>query len=105
MARAIRGPRAGGSTSSMSRRPAVVNNSQRTRELNDDLRQHLLGSFAVMTPGVSSAPNDLPEPRRQDETHRTCDLGHSPDGPSSIDLAENRVDTRNHGSCGWSQPT
>jgi hypothetical protein len=34
-----------------------------------------------MTSGVSSAPDDLPEPRRQDES------------PSSIDLAENRVNT------------
>src|ERR1700722_17835856 len=41
----------------------------------------------------SSAPDDLPEPRRQDETRRTVDLGHSSDGPSSIDLAENRVNT------------
>src|SRR5579872_6131698 len=39
----------------------------------------------------SSAPNDLQEPRRQDETRRTVDLGHSSDGPSWIDLAENRV--------------
>src|SRR5712671_5888592 len=41
----------------------------------------------------SSAPDDLREPRRQDETRRTVDLGHSSDGPSWIDLAENRVDT------------
>src|SRR4051794_17945672 len=39
----------------------------------------------------SSAPDDLPEPRRQDETRRTADLGHSSDGPSWIDLAEIRV--------------
>ena len=32
----------------------MVNNSQRIRELNDELRQHLLGSFAVMTPGVAA---------------------------------------------------
>ncbi|MDP1584501.1 MAG: hypothetical protein Q8M18_13865, partial [Bradyrhizobium sp.] len=30
---------------------------------------------------------------RQDETCRTVDLGHSSDGPSWIDLAENRVNT------------
>jgi hypothetical protein len=32
----------------------VVNSTQRIRELNDELRQHLLGSFAVMTPGVAA---------------------------------------------------
>jgi Protein of unknown function (DUF3768) len=32
----------------------VVNNSQRIRELNDELRQHLLGGLAVMTPGVAA---------------------------------------------------
>jgi Protein of unknown function (DUF3768) len=54
MARAAEMARAGGSTYSMSRRLAVVNNTQRIRELNDDLRQHLLGSFTVMTPGVAA---------------------------------------------------
>src|ERR1700689_1487505 len=44
-------------------------------------------------PHRSSAPDDLQEPRRQDETRRTADLGHSSDGPSWIDLAENRVNT------------
>src|SRR6267142_6355971 len=39
----------------------------------------------------SSAPDDLPEPRRQDETRRTVDLGHSSDGSSWIDLTEIRV--------------
>src|SRR5437588_10608185 len=39
----------------------------------------------------SSAPNDLREPRRQDETRRTVDLGHSSHGRSWIDLAEIRV--------------
>src|SRR5664279_4059082 len=38
----------------MSRRPAVVNRTQRIRELNDELRQHLLGGHAVMTPGVAA---------------------------------------------------
>ena len=32
----------------------MVNNTQRIRELNDELRQHLLGSFAVMTLGVAA---------------------------------------------------
>src|ERR1700676_1929724 len=41
----------------------------------------------------SSAPDDLRGLRRQDETRRTVDLGHSSDGPSWIDLAENRVNT------------
>src|SRR5437868_3826564 len=41
----------------------------------------------------SSAPCDLRELRRQDETRRTVDLGHSSSGPSWIDLAENRVNT------------
>src|SRR5258705_5971842 len=41
----------------------------------------------------SSVPDDLREPHRQDETRRTVDLGHSSDGPSWIDLAENRVNT------------
>jgi hypothetical protein len=54
MARAAEMARAGGLTYSMSRRLVVVNNTQRIRELNDDLRQHLLGSFAVMTPGVAA---------------------------------------------------
>ena len=31
-----------------------MNNTQRIRELNDELRQHLLGSLAVMTPGVAA---------------------------------------------------
>src|SRR5579859_2287712 len=41
----------------------------------------------------SSAPDDLREPPRRDETRRTVDLGHSSDGPSWIDLAAIRVDT------------
>src|SRR5689334_5792899 len=41
----------------------------------------------------SSVPDDLREPRRQDETRRTVDLGDSSDGPSWIDLAEIRVNT------------
>src|SRR5579872_4508886 len=41
----------------------------------------------------SSAPGDLPEPRLQDETRRTVDLGHSSNGPSWIDPAEIRVIT------------
>jgi hypothetical protein len=39
----------------------------------------------------ASAPDDLRERHRQNETRRTVDLGHSSDGPSWIDLAENRV--------------
>jgi hypothetical protein len=38
----------------MSRRSAVVNSTQRIRELNDELRQHLVGGLAVMTPGVAA---------------------------------------------------
>jgi hypothetical protein len=41
----------------------------------------------------SSAPCDLRGPRRQDETRRTADLGHSSDGPSWIDLAAIRINT------------
>src|SRR5215207_8623362 len=41
----------------------------------------------------SSAPDDPRAPRRQDETRRTVDLGHSSDGPSWIDLVEIRVNT------------
>src|ERR1700722_18882329 len=41
----------------------------------------------------SSAPDDLQEPLRQDETRRTVDLGHSSDGPSWIDLAAIRLNT------------
>src|ERR1700733_14062942 len=41
----------------------------------------------------SGAPDDLGGPRRQDETRRTVDPGHSSDGPSWIGLAENRVTT------------
>ena len=32
----------------------MVNRTQRIRELNDELRQHLLGGLAVMTPGVAA---------------------------------------------------
>src|SRR6202050_5931665 len=41
----------------------------------------------------SGAPDDLRGPRRQDETRKIVDPGHSSDGPSWIDLAENRVTT------------
>src|SRR6516225_5093100 len=41
----------------------------------------------------SSAPDDLRGPHRQDETRKTVDLGHSSDGPSSIDPAAIRVNT------------
>jgi hypothetical protein len=41
----------------------------------------------------SSAPDDLRELRRRDETRRTVDLGYSSDGPSWIDLGKIRVDT------------
>src|SRR4029077_13974613 len=44
-------------------------------------------------PHRSSAPDDLQEPPRQDETRRTADLGHSSDGPSWIDLAAIRLST------------
>ena len=32
----------------------MSNNTDRIRALNDDLRQHLLGGLAVMTPGVAA---------------------------------------------------
>ena len=32
----------------------MVNRTQRIRELNDELRQHLLGGLAVTTPGVAA---------------------------------------------------
>jgi hypothetical protein len=55
-------------------------------------RPEQLSSWAVdREQRRSSAPGDLREPRRQDETRRTVDLGHSSDGPSWIDLAEIRV--------------
>jgi hypothetical protein len=41
----------------------------------------------------SSAPDDLRERHRKDETRRTVDLVHSTDEPSWIDLAEIRVNT------------
>jgi hypothetical protein len=42
---------------------------------------------------LSSAPCDLGESRRQDGTRKTVDLRHSSDGPSWIDLVENRINT------------
>jgi hypothetical protein len=45
----------------MSRRPAVANNTQRIRELNDELRQHLHGGLAVMTPGVAALGQQVVE--------------------------------------------
>src|SRR5579872_766691 len=60
--------------------PSMNNEAQARCEARKDRAQYR-----------SSAPNDLQEPRRQDETRRTVDLGHSSDGPSWIDLAENRV--------------
>jgi DNA invertase Pin-like site-specific DNA recombinase len=42
---------------------------------------------------LSSAPDDLPESHRQDETRRKVGLGHSSNGPSWIELAEIRVST------------
>jgi len=46
-------------------------------------------------PGQIESSIDLPYQviRRQDETRRTVDLGHSSDGPSLIDLAEIRLTT------------
>jgi hypothetical protein len=41
----------------------------------------------------SAGPDDLPEPRRQDETRRTVDLSHSSDDPSWIDRGAIRVNT------------
>ena len=32
----------------------MVNRTERIRELNDELRQHLLGGLAVMTPGIAA---------------------------------------------------
>src|SRR5271154_3042457 len=40
-----------------------------------------------------SAPDDLREPPRLDETRRIADLGYSSDGPSWIDLAAIRINT------------
>jgi hypothetical protein len=40
---------------------------------------------------VGPAPDDLQGPHRLGETRRTVDPGHSSDGPSWIDLVENRV--------------
>src|SRR3954469_20999413 len=62
--------------------PSTNSEMQVHREARTDREQHR-----------SSVPDDLPEPRRQDETRRTVDLGHSSDGPSWIDLAEIRVNT------------
>src|SRR4051795_9290320 len=53
----------------------------------------------------SSAPGDPRAPRRQDETRRTADLGHSSDGPSWIDLAEIRVNITESRFAALSQPT
>jgi hypothetical protein len=52
------------------------------REARTDREQHR-----------SYEPDDLQVSRRQDETRRRVDLGHSSDGPSWIDLAEIRVNT------------
>jgi hypothetical protein len=38
----------------------------------------------------SSAPDDLQELRRQDETRRIADLGHSSDGPSCLPRRDSR---------------
>jgi hypothetical protein len=43
-----------------------MNNSQRIRELNDELRQNLRGGLAVMTPGVA---NDLFQDRLLRQEH------------------------------------
>jgi hypothetical protein len=58
----------------------AIEHQQGHREARPDRKRH-----------QSSAPDDLQEPRRQDETRRTADLGHSSDGPSWIHLAEIRV--------------
>src|ERR1700681_3954104 len=63
--------------------PWTNNEVQVHREARKDREQHR-----------SSAPDDLREPRRQDETRRTVDLGHSSDGPSWIDLAAIRFNIR-----------
>src|SRR5450631_793699 len=62
--------------------PSPNNEVLAHREARTDREQHR-----------SSAQSDLREPRRQDETRRTVDLGHSSDGPSWIDLAEIRINT------------
>src|SRR6202035_2013525 len=62
--------------------PSTNNEVQVHCEARKDREQHR-----------SSAPDDLQEPRRQDETRRTVDLGHSSDGPSWIDLVAIRVKT------------
>src|SRR5207237_2983112 len=60
--------------------PSTNSEVQVRREARTDREQHR-----------SSAPDDLQEPRRQVETRRTVDLGHSSNGPSWVDLAAIRV--------------
>src|SRR5207237_2228893 len=60
--------------------PSTNSEVQVRREARTDREQHR-----------SSAPDDLQKPRRQVETRRTVDLGHSSNGPSWVDLAAIRV--------------
>jgi hypothetical protein len=39
----------------------MANNTSRIRELNDELRQHLIGGLAVITPGVAALGQEAVE--------------------------------------------
>src|ERR1700720_160251 len=87
----------------------VASASSGVRRLTQTMRLHLrpLGvcQYESFHPKLESQPthrgnpdsqqalDDLRAPRRQDETRRTVDLGHSPDGPSWIDLVAIRLNT------------
>src|SRR3984957_7335318 len=78
-------------------KPAAAQSSVPDRSMGDPSTNNVVqvrcGARTDRERCRSSAPCDLRERRRQDKTRRTVDLGHSSDGPSWIDLTENRVNT------------